>query len=443
MISVLRPEAKLFGLRCLMIIGTEGTVLAGISTLLIVIGSGLTVVLPIAALYAAGFSFDVLVDPMFYAAGVLACCAAATVDMMLAVRRRYGSDNLAAGASGFWTVVAILATAFLPSSSYLFVLPSIGCVTSLAVVVWLQPSGRAQLTRGLLTILILPTVILWTPVLYILPIAFNLFAGAVLAVALSLVLTTAVPQLLLLTGTRSPLLPVGRTGLLLAVATALLFLWSGHDQPQPGHDTLLYAGDLDAGSARWVSFDRAPDAWTRQYLTNTPKHDALEGFLPNDMAGLVATAPLLDLAAPTVVSRERADLASDDSAARTDGTPVSRANVSDGRTLHLVAKSAQAAAFFLTIEAADPITALAVDGQVIPVTASDRSWQAMFYGAPDQGFAITVELAGRSSVRLTMVDQILQLPQIPGKIHASRRGSVIPKPFIQTDLTLVKKSFIF
>ncbi len=203
------------------------------------------------------------------------------------------------------TIVCLLSWALalkLPAGSYLLFWPLFLTVLGLLIV---QVAGkgaepRAQWRASAVGAIV--TILLFAPVAYLLYIFLTLQLISVAATGLltGLFFITCVPTI------ARAVPQVGwRPAAVLLLLCALITLGTGvalsHSTPQhPRHDTVLYSLNADSHSALWISYDRAPDSWTSQFLTSKPQPaqpipDYLGGF---QRPVISAPAPAMDLAPP-------------------------------------------------------------------------------------------------------------------------------------------------
>ena len=74
-------------------------------------------------------------------------------------------------------------------------------------------------------------------------------------------------------------------------------------------------------------------------------------------------------------------------------------------------------------------------------TPAGRAWSLHYYGPPQEGVDLTLQVRSLDPLKLTVVDRSYRLPQIPGQSFTERPAYMIPSPV--SDLTLVSKSFTF
>jgi hypothetical protein len=81
---------------------------------------------------------------------------------------------------------------------------------------------------------------------------------------------------------------------------------SGHSPGYPQPDSIVYSLNADENSAAWITYDRKPDRWTRQFLSsNAQGQQPLEKYLAGlSRPFLSAKAPVLPLLPPVMENVE-------------------------------------------------------------------------------------------------------------------------------------------
>ncbi len=189
-------------------------------------------------------------------------------------RRTVGPLSLAVGAFGLLAVLGVVFAALIPGGSYLTALPALfGALAGIGALL----VDRTVIRLALLTVGAAVGVVVLTPAVTLFFPALGLAVGAAPAVFAALLCLTLLPAFEYLW--RAP--DAGRARVKgsapAAVAFVLALMLTGiglsvdrwdANHPIPTH--LMYALDEDTGTARWVSLESSPGAWTRQYV-NEPR----------------------------------------------------------------------------------------------------------------------------------------------------------------------------
>jgi hypothetical protein len=151
------------------------------------------------------------------------------------------------------------------------------------------------------SLVLLLVVFLWAPPLALLGVALSVNAAAVIGGMMWLVLGGLLaPQMELLRQSRaSRFLPlilfVSALALVLAIRAASTF---GPENRQI--DSMIYAMNTSKGVASWFSLDSKTDAWTRQFLGDSPEQMALPTYIGSPRPVLRAEAPMISREGATV-----------------------------------------------------------------------------------------------------------------------------------------------
>ncbi len=368
---------------------------------------------------------------LFVALTVAAVSAVDTV-----CRRRLSLASAFLGAQLWWVVLALVTSARLPGTSYLFVWPVLATLAGTLGALVLRARQRPLLGAILLVVSGLPALVLAAPLVHTIAGALGTGDGPYLMALVSLVLGLELPALRLLAGWSGPVprgaesersparwfLPAAAVLVAgLALASLLSFRF---DARHPRTDFLVYGLDADTGQAVWATRSRAsetirPSHWTAPLLGASPVEGELRAFYPFSSARfLSAPAPALALAPPEaeVVAEE-------------DGP--------DRRLLRLRVRSPRGAEVVEGVTA-EPVLAWRIDGH--PVS---NLQVFAFHGVPPEGFELEVELPAGKDLELVLLDQSYGLPPgAGGKALPARPPGLMPEPsggLVFTDATLVRR----
>lgn len=305
------------------------------------------------------------------------------------------------------TGFALLTAVVLPGASYLFTWTALGGAAGLALAARL-PEGSPW-RPAVLALPGLPAAVLIVPLVVLLFPAVRLAAAAA-----PLILAVPAMALLLLplAGFDNPPRAARAVGLAAALPGVLLValgpVADGTDREHPLPVSLMYARDLDASRAYWVSENADPDSWVAHYTDGERAFDLEKRIpaLPAPPGGhLVGDAPAAAVAEPVarVLSSER---------------------VGENRRLKL----------FVGAEKGRPVlTALYVDtssAEVVkatlpgaPAGAGDLpggvnrkftdtpwKWGLAFAAPPTEGFEVELTVRGDGPVRLLAMTEEARLP---------------------------------
>ena len=143
--------------------------------------------------------------------------------------------------------------------------------------------------------------------------------------------------------------------------------------------------------------------WTRQFFPSSTGQGPFQ-----------AKAPSVALAAPTV-------------------TLISDTLSGGTRTLRLQVASPRHAAYAsVLVEAQGEIVAASLDGQPFDLSGLSQSarqrLEFSYYGLPDKGVELTLQVASAAPVKITVQDLSNGLPSIPGMTIRPRPADLMPAP---------------
>ena len=225
---------------------------------------------------------------------------AASVGVLLIgfFRRRLRTQELSLAALSLWFVLSWLLALKISSGSYLLFWPLLfGLLGNVASNLGNKSTTHPSTTQWIGNLPALAAaILLFAPVIYLVYIFLTLqmISAVASALLLGLFLLISLPTL----GGSSVASRGWASGLLAVAALACLgcgVALSGYSSEHPRPDSIVYSLNADDNSAVWISYDRKPDDWTRQFLgTNLQAARPL----PNYLAGLAR--PLISASTPAV-----------------------------------------------------------------------------------------------------------------------------------------------
>ncbi|MBV1850748.1 M28 family peptidase [Catellatospora tritici] len=363
-------------------------------------------------------------EPGWYRAALTGAALLAAAGWWLLMRRRLGAAALSAGGLTWLGLLGLALALLAPGASYLFSLPVL--VSAVAGGVALARPTLVPWWPIAVQVGALATLLVTAPVVALLHPALGLALGAAPAALIALLAVPALPLL--------DLLVPRRAGLVAAVAavTVAALLAAGlvtdpvdADHPRPSH--LLYAYDADSGTARWLSPDATPDAWTTGYLTG--RVESVEPQFPTLVGGLLSDyhtgpAPTIALAPPELAIKPGATGA---------GSVVF--------TLRST-RSAGVLSFHVATDGPQPVAAT-VDGVEVPVDGAPArpgkwGWGFEFHALPSEGIEVRLRFAGSGPVTVRVTDRTDGFGDVPGLRPRPTGLAAGPLP---TDATLAGKTF--
>jgi hypothetical protein len=208
--------------------------------------------------------------------------------------------------------------------------------------------------------------------------------------------------------------------ILLSIAT----FNSGFSAAHPRPNTISYLLDANRGQATWVSSDRHLDDWKVQIMGTNARRQQVEFGLSPVSTGFSAPAPLVNL---PVLEVQRLE------------PPVS----SRKSTLRLRLKSPrQASIAYIDLTTQGTIARAEIDRKPLDLTSltlkQRQALKFIFFGLPQEGIELNLELTNSQSVQIKMEDYTWGLPEISGKAITPRPADLMPAPG-HPDYTIVRK----
>jgi hypothetical protein len=235
---------------------------------------------------------------LFLLAALMLLVACVGMSLVGFFRRRLGVQELSLAALSLWFLLSWVLALAVGSGSYLLFWPLLlgllGNVASSLGKESARNQSPSQWIRDLPALT--AAILLFAPVIYLVYIFLTLqmISAVASALLLGLFFLISLPTLGLSSiasrGWASGLLAGGAV-VCLGCGVALSGYSVGHPQP----DSIVYSLNADDNTAVWISYDRKPDDWTRQFFgANNPAPHPL----PNYLAGL--TRPLISATTPTI-----------------------------------------------------------------------------------------------------------------------------------------------
>jgi hypothetical protein len=395
------PAAVLLVLAFVGVVARHRTVLSG---KLLLVGAAAPLALVLAAA-AIAFALDwltqglssghPLIDANTAVPSTLASWGTFVVALALTVfvgsrfLRRWPAAPLTAGALLPWLAMTVALTLSLPAASYLFQLPLLCAVISLAVNLRSGPHVAASWQRWVLAGVTIPAVMLMTSHGVLLDAALESpLPSAVLAALLAGV---NLPQLALLLGAWRRL-PVTLAALgIVALVLAVIHGRMDGDQQRPNR--IFYALDGDDGKASWLTPDDASDTWAGAFFQGAQSLEAARFFpllsgerFPGRPAPL-APVPL----AEAVVLEDRRE--------------------SNTRVLTLQLRGAGAPVLELYSGPESRIQEASIDGKPVRLKGNG-ALSVRYWALPEEGVRVTLK-AGMSTVSLRLMTWRPGVPELP------------------------------
>jgi hypothetical protein len=335
----------------------------------------------------------------YYLVGFLALAASGFTGVYGLARRWLTDGELLAGGMVVWAALAVASAVLLTGGGYLFGWPLLFAAAGLAYAVTERPGAelRQAVVLGILSI---PLLLVLVPKLEIIEVMLTIGMVAVPVALLGLAMTLLPLQLGVLQGGLGRLLPLG-LALAGAVAIGGGLLTAGFDADHPKPNGVNYIADLSEGEAYWYSSDPAVDVWTAQFLGEDPARGPLPGWAAG--AGVSRSDPPMVRQAPLLrADPPHADVLADS---------VTQA----GRHLRLRVHSPPGTfrtEVWVAGEAA--VRSAEVDGRPLPGGAGSGRDLVHFFGPPEGGFELALDLDPGRPLLLRLRAVLPGLPPTPG-----------------------------
>jgi len=375
----------------------------------------------------------------------------ATLCAIYAWLARYRSRaDLAAGALAMWALLMLVRSAFNPGGSYLLTWPLMFAALALNLR-WRQTrESIAPIVAALVAVI--PCAVIIAPVFSGIGDASQGGVG-LSAIRAALMFGIFLPYIDMLSGNHEDLL-AGALGVA-AVAMFVIGIRQGRfSDTQPRPDSIFYMLDANAGHAVWASLDRAPDPFTAQFFQHHVRSGSL-AILTGETARLAQNAESAGHQAAARASRfcqlnHGATIEGDAPAGKIappelnvidDSTTAGMRTV----TMH-IASARHAPIVWITIARGVKVLGSSIGGESSASSSAagpSDGYSAWFWGAPEDGFDLTLKLAAPGPVRINVIDQSDWLPSLPGMAITPRPPNLMPTPLLFFDsTTLVRKTFI-
>ncbi|MFQ4141704.1 M20/M25/M40 family metallo-hydrolase [Chlorogloeopsis sp. ULAP02] len=366
----------------------------------------------------------------FYAIAFVALSIAVISSLYVYFRKKVCVQNLTVGALLWWLILMVLTSIFLPGASYLFTLPLLFSLIGLGLIFVTKERDYTKEKRWLvLSVCAIPGIILLVPTIYLVFVALALSMFGVVTVMVVLLLGLLIPHLCLMSMPNKWLLPL--TSILISLSFILFGSFTaGFSAQHPKPNSIFYGLNADTGQAIWASADEKPDEWTSQFLSQDIKQIKLAEYLPTlSRKFLTSQAPVVPLTPPNL------ELISDKI-------------IGGVRNLQIhITSPRQARVLRVFVDSNTKVLAAAIDGKPIDNNFKDthteleKVWGLNYFALPQEGIKLTLEVKTSQPVKIRVVDQSDDLPEIPGKSFQQKPNYMMSTAFRLSDATLVSKYF--
>ncbi len=369
-------------------------------------------------------------DGVFFSA-IVVFSTAVTTAFYIFVRKYFRSSEMTTGGLFWWLILSIAASVYLPHGAYLFQWPLIA--SALALIVFFiatRSDFRSPVIMIVLLICSAPGIYLVSQIAYLLFLTIPI-PGAVAAIVILTVLeiVTLLPHLAIISAQKKWVVPAALFVAAIGIGVAAPLLHH-IDARHPQTDSIDYALSLDDSTAYWVSMDDTTDEWTSQFMQHQIAPESIPDFFPGGEKPLMAARAVLTKLSPvsaTVLS---------DTASR------------GAQFITLLLRSPENASP-VVLSTSTQIIAASVAGKplpdstaIFPAAKQDR-WMLYYFGLPDSGSVFTFVIPAGETLDLNTVETVAGLP-VAGELPSTPRpASIMRRPFVTTDASLIMKTYHF
>ncbi len=383
---------------------------------------------------ASRFIFGYFYDSGIILSGLIVFVISLTILLYILMRKFFRSSEMAIGALVWWFVLLALSTEYAPEASYFFEWPLL--ISTIALLIFFvakKADFRSPLIFALFLVCAVPGVYLTTQIIYLLflnGLPPELAAG-VIAISV-LTCGTLLPHIAIISSPNRWILPLAM--LLIGLGLFALGFFSHNfnvDLPEP--DSVLYALDANDSVAYWMSFEKTGDMWTGKFLKDTT---GIESSIASDGPGFFPGTEV-----PAKISRATpVDLPSDSIGVLSDSSSQGYSNVRLMIPFMRGYYVLKVFANMLTRIMSAKVNDRTVPSGTGPERASHR-WILYCFGAPKAGWVLSLTVPQTDTLRLTLVSVEPGLPTLDSEAIPPRPGSLTRRPFVETDVSLVQKTF--
>ncbi|MEP7071070.1 MAG: M28 family peptidase [Verrucomicrobiota bacterium] len=328
----------------------------------------------------------------FIFAGLVLIGLASGMAVLRWMSAKIGPRSLQAGLIFMLMILNAAVCFLLPGGSYLFQWPILVGLISLFLVLSTRTPGKMALASSVSAA---PTLLLLSPLMYLLVVNLDLNAISILAAGLLLAISLSVawPFFDFAAGKLRPFS-------IITIVLGLVLIFSGAvlapaSAEHPRRDDLTYVVSANQQQARWLSDDAKPDRWTRPYLGEQPEDGAQPAFTGTARAFLSASAPMQALPPPV------AEVLDD----RREG---------EGRHLRLHLQSRRGGSTILMrLPIEVEVESVSWNGRRQKVHGSNReAWLIRAEAVPSEGVEVELEVRGQGPLPCWLADSTAGLPEV-------------------------------
>lgn len=244
----------------------------------------------------------------------IAAFSALTLAILFVIYSKYFKKiqitNLAIAPLFIWILLNTAIAFYLKGAGY-FIIAALYGLISLTILLFSKK--HPQNNQLLLTILFIPVLILFTPMIKMFPVGLGL---KILAVSTTFIVLLFGLLLPVFSGFKNN----KRLGKLFLVLAIIIFISasfkSGYTKDRKKPNSINYLLDADKNEAYWISYDRKVDDFTQQFLGNNPSKDNFNNSISSGKYGSKIkfskkttlkniSLPVIDIISDTLINNDR------------------------------------------------------------------------------------------------------------------------------------------
>jgi hypothetical protein len=326
----------------------------------------------------------------------------------------------------FWLIINTVVFLYLKGAAY-FIIPVYFALISLVLLIRQQKPGLL-----LLTLLTIPAIIFFVPLIQFFPVGLGLKMLVISCVFTVLTFGLVLPVF----GFYKWKNFLSLCSLLLAILFFLLAHFkSDFSEERQKPNSLVYYQDADLGRSYWVTYDNVLDDWTRGYLGESPQNaseyiENAAGSKYNTGYAFAKEAPTKEIVASRLVLQEDSIV---DSVKRVSFSIIPERSINQ---------------LILYTDSETEFKTLTINGVEMEKDSLGRaggirnSRYLLSYNRSDSdSLQITYTTDRHKTLEFTVVEYSFDLLTHPQFTINKRPENMMPKPFVNTDAIVVKRSF--
>ncbi|MCG8605308.1 M20/M25/M40 family metallo-hydrolase [bacterium] len=349
--------------------------------------------------------------------------------LYLVFRKKIGEWSLTFGHLTGWMILVAVVSWVVPGGSYLFMWPFLFSMIPLIVIFSSErKKGLSNTHIILLGICAIPGVFWFSEIAYLIYIAMGINLSWLPIVFVLMLAGLLLPHLQIMMSRRWLL--EGTTATLGGGLIMWLVLTAEFDERYRKPNTLFYAYDGNSGESFWVTTDANTDQWTGHYISSDNANANVSEILPTVSAPMLKTpGPVTTIDPPQLeILHESVEDARRKIALRLTST---RGAANMNIFIDPKARIEQATVNEIEVDSRDNIGSRALANW----------WHWRYYGVPDEGIEITLDLATTDEFKVKVVDLSPGLPN-PETPLRPRYQNMMPAPYTFSDMTIASKTFL-